>query len=272
MLSKFSIVVSFLESGKIRGRGGEAVYGFLLNEVAKVSKEYADFLHNTNGIKPFVTSPLMQLRSPCGGAMVKDGILTVREDTTARITISTLVERATAVFMKAMIDAHKRKKGIDIGGIRAEIERVSIKESEGARYTTFSDILKKKRRKKEAVFKLLTPLSFRHNGRQITFPSPELVFASLLKTWNAFSNVKIPEETEEIFGRIAVSRYDLHTELWNFSRYKIFGCRGKITYNFDKGFSNDEIKILNALCELGNFSGVGYKRTMGMGMVDVRFG
>ncbi len=271
VLGRLSIQVKFKEPGKIRGRGGEAVYGFLLNEISKVSEKYAEFFHDTNGIKPFSISPLMKLKNSDGAISISEGILTIPKETTAMIVISALEEKTIGVIMKALIDAYKQKHDINIGGIRAEIEKVCIRESEGAKYLSYSDILKKRRRKKSAVFKLLTPLSFRHNGVQMTFPTPELVFGSLLRTWNTFSDVKISEELREKFPQIAVSRYELRTEMWHFSRYKIFGCRGRITYDFNKGFSGEEIKLLNALCELANFSGIGYKRTMGMGMVEVRF-
>lgn len=271
MLGKFYINVRFKEAGRIRGRGGEAVMGFLLNEVSQVSKDYAQTLHDAKGNKPYAISPLLPISNGVS-FQVSDGVMTIDEGNSAKILISALDETTLGVVMRAMIDAHKEKREINIGGVRAEITKIGIKESEGAKYTTFSDIIKRDKIKNTVRFRFLTPLSFRKNGIQQTFPLPELVFSSLLKTWNAFSEIKFPEGIRKKFSCIAVARYNLHTELWHFSRYKIFGSRGGISYDFSKGFSEEEIKILNSLSELANFSGVGYKRTMGMGMVNVRFG
>lgn len=271
MLGRFQIEVKFLESGKIRGRGGEAVHGFLINEVSRISKEYANKLHDIGEIKPYAVSPLLSPESK-SALSSSEGVLEIEKEQVARIALSALDETTLGVFMKALIEAHKQKREINIGGIKAEVDKVAIRESEGARYITYKDILKKRRIKRSAIFRFLTPLSFRHNGLQKTFPIPEQIFTSLLGIWNAFSDVKIPEEIREKFSQIAVAQYNLHSELWEFSKYRIFGCRGRITYNFSKNFSDGEIKILNSLCELANFSGAGYKRTMGMGMVEVRFG
>lgn len=271
ILAKFSIIVKFLESGKIRGRGGEAVLGFLLHEVSLLSKDYAKKLHDIQDVKPYAVSPLLSPESK-SALSPSEGVLEIEKEQVARIVLSAFDETTLGVFMKALIDAQKQKRDINIGGIKAEVDKVALRESEGARYITYKDILKKRRIKRSAIFKFLTPLSFRHNGLQLTFPTPEHVFSSLLRTWNAFSDVKIPEEIKEKFSQIGVAQYNLRSELWEFSRYRIFGCRGRIIYNFSKNFSEGEIRILNSLCELANFSGAGYKRTMGMGMVEVRFG
>jgi CRISPR-associated endoribonuclease Cas6 len=269
MLGRFVIQVKFTQAGRIRGRGGEAVHGFILNEVSRISKEYSKKLHDMDEVKPFSFSPLLPLKES-NILIMEDGYLRVEEDNRAKIVLSALDEMTAGVLMKALIDAQKGKEEVEIGGIKAVVENVYIKEKEGAKFTRFEDLLKRKKKSKKTIYKFITPVSFRQNGVQITFPAPEHVFSSLLNTWNAFSPVKIDERFRERFKDIRVGRFDIHSELWHFSKYKVFGCRGMIEYNFEKKFTSSDIKLLNALSELANFSGVGYKRTMGMGMVNVR--
>jgi CRISPR-associated endoribonuclease Cas6 len=269
MLAKFPIYTRFLNGGKLCGRGGEAVYGFLLHQVAKISEKYAQYLHDSKGVKPISISPLI-LERGCDGWELKDGYLHIKEGVNARIIISALDETTISILMKALIDIYKQKEVVNIGGIKGVIEEVCIKEKEGAKFERYAELIKKAKKNREVTFKFLTPTSFRQKGIQATFPLPEHVFLSLLSTWNAFSEVKIPESIKEKFKSIGVSQYHLYSEMWNFSKYKILGCRGSVEYAFKNNFTEGELKILNALSRFANFSGVGYKRTMGMGMVEVQ--
>lgn len=271
MIGKFPVSLVFCESGTIRGKGGETVHGFVLNEVARVTQRYAETLHNMRGVKPFSLSPLLLKRNE-GEWEFKDGKLNIRRNTPVMILISAFDDRILNVLMEAFTDADKQKREVKIGGLRAVVNKVGLNEMDGGRFDKFSDIMENAKMEKKITFYLLTPLSFRQNGIQQTFPTPELVFSSLLQTWNAFSDIKIPEEIKDRFRSIVVSRYNLHSELWHFSKYKIFGCRGRVEYTFKDDFSESELRILNALSRFATYSGIGYKRTMGMGMVDVRFG
>ncbi|MGC9046404.1 MAG: CRISPR-associated endoribonuclease Cas6 [Thermodesulfovibrio sp.] len=241
----------------------------MLNEVAQISESYAKKLHDPGGLKPFSVSPLIL------GAkeewQLTDGSLNIKENARAKITISAFDEATLGVFMKAFIDAQKQQKLVNIGGLKAGLEDVHMKETEGARFDTYHDLIKKAKKKRKLTFKILTPMSFRQNGIQTTFPTAELVFSSLLQTWNAFSDVKLSEELKDKFKLVGVSRFNLHSELWHFSNYKIFGARGSIEYTFSKDFKEEELKMLNALSRFATYTGVGYKRTMGMGMVNVEF-
>jgi len=69
-------------------------------------------------------------------------------------------------------------------------------------------------------------VKFKEDGK-ICGRGREAVFSSLLKTWNAFSEVKISEEIRQKFCRIGISRFNFCSELCHFSGYKIFGSRGK---------------------------------------------
>ena len=102
---------------------------------------------------------------------------------------------------------------------------------------------------------------------QFIFPQPELVFSSLLKRWNAFSELKIPEEHAAYFPSIKVSSYDLRTQLVHFSRYKIIGFKGEVEYELPGNASEGFRREVNALADFASYSGVGAKTAMGMGQV-----
>lgn len=97
------------------------------------------------------------------------------------------------------------------------------------------------------------------------FPEPRLVFSSLLRHWNTFSDVKLSEEYQELLPSIKVSSYSLRTELIHFSKYKMLGFKGKTEYRLPERCPSDFYKAMNALADFAFYAGVGAKTTMGMG-------
>lgn len=267
MLGRITLTVRFLSDASYAGMGGEAVHGFVMSEVAKVNKKYAEELHRMSEVKPFSVSPLF---IKDGGARREGGFLNVEEGSVAEIIVSSLNQKTTEIFMEVFTESFEGKKALNLGSGRVMIEKVGLKSSEGGEFSTFGSIMKKASTKRTFEFNILTPMSFRHKGINIPFPLSELVFSSLLRTWNAFSGVKIPVSIRDKFNRVVVSKYDLKTEVWRFSTYMITGCKGRVRYVVDDEFIESEVKIINALSIFANFSGIGYKRTMGMGMVEVR--
>ncbi|MEO0180556.1 MAG: CRISPR-associated endoribonuclease Cas6 [candidate division WOR-3 bacterium] len=120
------------------------------------------------------------------------------------------------------------------------------------------------------TFRFRSPTSFRSQGQQILFPTPELLFGSLMQKWNAFARKKITREIADDFRNILVTRYSLETQEVSFSDYKIIGFTGEISYRFPTGIDPMVKIVVNALARLAPYSGVGYKTPMGLGWVEVK--
>jgi CRISPR-associated endoribonuclease Cas6 len=266
MVGKFPVIIQLKTPLNVKGRGGETLHGFLLSLIADVDSDYASYLHNLRSVKPFSISPIFSLTPDF---KIQNGKMYLNTKSEFRFIINSLNLRTLEVLIKAFVNAEKKKK-LKIGEAEGIIKKICLKENEGAIFLKYEDILKMSKVRREVEFKVLTPLSFRKNGNQVIFPEPSLFFKSLKNTFNAFSPIKIPGSIENKFEEIGVSKFSLHSEMWEFSNYKIIGCTGRVKFVFEKKLDEEEVKFLNALCLFANFSGVGYKRTMGMGMVEVQ--
>jgi len=112
----------------------------------------------------------------------------------------------------------------------------------------------------------VTPTSFRQKGRQIILPDPRLIFLSLMSRWNAFSpiNFSFPNE---FYRDILWDRFAFKTEILHMSQYKIKGFVGSGTLRLWKNIPREYRRMLVCLARYAEISGVGYKTTMGFGVV-----
>jgi CRISPR-associated endoribonuclease Cas6 len=62
-----------------------------------------------------------------------------------------------------------------------------------------------------------SPTLFRNDGRDQPLPAPELVFGGLLRKWNAFAPIALPEEALRYAAEcVALGRFALHSRLISF--------------------------------------------------------
>lgn len=123
------------------------------------------------------------------------------------------------------------------------------------------------------TFVLASPTAFRSQGQTQPLPLPGLFFGSLVKRWNAFAPVALPEERVKRYAEemVVISRFSLRSAPgWERGRGDQHGLRigsiGKIAYsapNRDRYW----LSALGLLAAFALYSGVGAQTTMGMGQV-----
>ncbi|MEJ5311895.1 MAG: CRISPR system precrRNA processing endoribonuclease RAMP protein Cas6 [Anaerolineae bacterium] len=123
------------------------------------------------------------------------------------------------------------------------------------------------------TFVLASPTAFRSQGQTQPFPLPGLFFGSLVKRWNAFAPVALPEEGVKRYAEemVVISRFSLRSAPgWERGQGERRGLRigsiGKIAYS---ALNRDRywLAVLGLLAEFALYSGVGAQTTMGMGQV-----
>ena len=123
------------------------------------------------------------------------------------------------------------------------------------------------------TFVLASPTAFRSQGQTQPLPLPGLFFGSLVKRWNAFAPVALPEEGVKRYAEemVVISRFSLRSAPgWNRGRGDRRGLRigsiGKIAYS---ALNRDRywLSALGLLAAFALYSGVGAQTTMGMGQV-----
>lgn len=241
---------------RLRGLGGEALHGLFFNILRGNSTEIASELHKQEEQKPFTISPLLNGHELKGGY----SIISPTREVTFRLTTLNGEMLAAAISPLFLMMAEEKllylsRKPITIG-------RVDLCQEQ---FTSLSKLLADALPNTKMTLDFITPTSFKVSGVQSLFPDPKLVFSSLLRRWNAFSETKLPEEHIKSFASIKVSNYDLHTELVHFSKYKMIGFKGRTEFELPKDLDESFQRVVNALADFAPYAGVGVKTTMGMG-------
>ena len=257
-IGRFLIFLEARSNGRIRGRGGEALHYLIFKVLSSGSEDYANHIHQITE-KPFAISPMI-IAEEDKNVLVSNGFMNIK-----RWDIYCIVVRClNGEFISRFRDASQKFTGRSVVLSRVPFNIIDIKE-EGM--TSYSELLKERYNPYNAEMEIITPLSFRSNGIQILFPIPELIVKSVLSIWNNFSSTRIPTNLIDCAKDIRVSGYELKTELIKFSDYNIFGCTGRISFDL-RLIKDEQLNLLKALLLYSNYSGIGYKRTMGMGMVN----
>ena len=259
MIGSILIYLHPQEDIKIIGKGGETLYSFFLNVLNRENKNLAKEIHDSKKEKPLTISPFLK------GAKSSNeySILSPNKSVSFRITY--LKEELLELIIKGFISISAKNESVKLSNGKVIIEKVEMQKGMEANFSSFQELLSQAQNDKTITLKFSSPTSFRSGGEQSLFPRPELVFSSLLKKWNGFSEIKLTPEIVKEFEKIRVNRYTLKTELVNFSKNKIIGFMGKITYELPETFNKKFRKIINTLADFSLYSGVGYKTTMGMG-------
>lgn len=248
-----------VESGaRLRGLGGEVLHALLFRTLKQYSSELASKIHNQTEQRPFSLSP------PLGDCEFRQGYVVVSPGTTMTFGLAFLSEELLAGSISAFLSVLQEGQVLSLSRKPVILQNLDL--CKGS-FSTFSKILSNASATPVITLEFVTPTSFRKNEIQVVFPGPELVFSSLLKRWNTFSEMKIPEEHATYFPSIKVSSYDLRTQLVHFSRYKIIGFKGKVEYELPGNASEGFLRDVNSLANFASYSGVGVKTAMGMGQV-----
>lgn len=107
----------------------------------------------------------------------------------------------------------------------------------------------------------LSPTSFKQGKTIQPFPLPDLVFGSLLRRWNTFAPVEFQFPDQEWSSVTAA--YDLRTYALKMKGGAEIGAQGWARYEFNH---ETQAQIATVLSHFAQFSGIGRKTAMGMGM------
>ena len=239
-----------------RPRLGREIHALFLSLIAQVDGSLAGLLHDSPALKPFAVSPLVWERPPWAWFRFAMYAPTVGE-----------------AYLEALLRGHLRE--IRLGKIVFTVERVFQHPSEHpwARTSTYETLWRKHmcsptRPDDRIRLEFLTPTTFRAEQRTTPLPQPDLVFGSLLAKWNAFSPRPLNGAvTAYASAGLSVTRYALETEMLDLGRNRRqVGFCGVCEFAGAKGHEED-LRAIRMLADYSFFAGVGYKATMGMGMV-----
>jgi CRISPR-associated endoribonuclease Cas6 len=196
-----------------------------------------------DGVKPFTVSPFAYYRDT--------GMASFR--------LTLLIDDLYPVLDKGI----RLRPEVDIHG-----QRLPLADEPQLITARFADLARRECGDSGIILEFRTPASFQVNGLHQPLPVPDLVFGSYVARWNAFAphELRIDEAWMDwARAAVAVSRFDLRSEVMRFPKYQQIGCVGKVQYRITREPSNCEAAMLDCLADYAFFCGTGHKTTQGMG-------
>jgi CRISPR-associated endoribonuclease Cas6 len=249
---------------------GHQAHAAFLRTIQEVAPELAEDLH-APGVqqRPFTVSPLL------GVGPAREGQVALSPADTYYLRVTLLAPDLYSGFMARFLRSGAPPV-IRLG--QAELLVREVRTTPGshpwASYTSWAGLVEQARPDEEIALEFASPTAFgfgqKEWGKQIVvLPQPELVFGSLLRSWNALAPEPLCLERAALLAwmteHVVVKRIDgLNTEMLHFSHSPQVGFTGRVTYGLmgpDPGMRRQ----LNALADLAFYCGVGMKTTMGMG-------
>ncbi len=229
------------ESAGVPHLAGNALFYYWL-EAAEPS--LARFVHDQADPKPFTLSPLMA-----------DG------NGHFHLRVTLLEDQYWPYVEKGMQQERT---------IRVEDKIFALEGEPQVTHQTYIALAQSVAARRDIVLRFDSPTSFKSREMVYPLPDPVLVFTSHCARWNAF----VPEAlqisaawNEWVAQHVAVSRFELSSQVFRFGDHQQIGCVGRVQYVVvGAGREVEEGRgPLNALADYAFFCGTGHKTTQGMG-------
>lgn len=249
---------------------GEATHRLAIQVIASCDEDLARKLESSAGLKPFTAS---NLRGP-----IRDG--TLDPNATYRLRLTALDRPVAQIFQAA------RREGVLRAGAEVELDyvRFQVKDEpalaharsageaeEGLRGTTYqaltNSLFAPEPPPRKLTLQFVSPTVFKSESRPFPFPTPDLVFGSLLEHWNASSSIPtaLPAEVRKYAREcMRLGRFDLHSRVVRLYGDVFRGFVGRVSfhaYTYDRYWMG----MIAMLARYAAYAGVGAKTTMGLG-------
>jgi CRISPR-associated endoribonuclease Cas6 len=233
----------------------------LLDRLAAHDPDLADVLHIDDGIKPFTCSNVMGPRQ--GGRVYPEKTYILRYTALTADVAQVLQAAFTPGQTLTFLDTPFTLEALDAGDGGNPWAGQTDYQTLAARYLLPSN----GGPRRTWSLHLASPTAFQSQGVTRPLPDPALVFGSLVRTWNAFAPVALPDEGVRRYAEnvVVISRFDLRSALgWERGRAMRIGATGKVSY---RALNRDRywLASLSLLADFARYAGVGTLTTMGMG-------
>ena len=237
------------------GYGGEPLHALLLGRLALVDEPLSRLVHDDPDLAAIHVQPegLVNVRP-------REGRRVIKANGGFAVTVTCLQPALAQALVEAL--------SIDDAASYFAGRRVSI-EVLGRDKHSWETLAPLDSASSEFSLRIKTPVTFRRDGRQVILPDERLLIGSAMSLWKRFASIDAGCSLEQLLDVIRISRFRLSSELVPFSKYSIIGARGELTLTCDRSAGAEERAMLNRLLALMPLSGVGYKRAMGMGWVQL---
>lgn len=279
MATLYASVIHLVAEHEVRLEkpGGQHAHAAFLELVREIDPELAARLHDTNGRKPFTTSPLMTWaqggRGETGPALGRHETVRLPVGWEGWLRVTLLDEGLFRVFIDHFLLGSARPR-LRLGDAHFLVKEVlTTPGSHPWAGTVRTDELRgllDLPAPRRLGLRLATPTAFSLGGERVsTFPSPDLVFMNLVRAWEGLGEdhgISGPLR-EYVSAQVLAGAYRLHTEPFLIQNQTQLGAVGEVEYVRLDGTDHPLGRALNLLAQFAFFAGLGRKTAMGMGMV-----
>ena len=266
----YSLVINFINTTDIPRSytSGKHLHALFLNLVNSIDPNLSQYLHRSQSNKDFTISPLQITRNGNQNLLTwekqkKD----IKKGSNCwwRITLldDNLFGKLTPIWLNL-----NPQKPFHLGSGEIQITSIlsSNKSHAWANTSTYQDIYNNADHSdRNFQFKIYTPTAFRMGKNDLFLPTSQIVFNSLLKKWNKYSNLPFDNLN---FENIYPALFELKTEIIFQQNNKFIGCVGDINYKILGDIEPYFIKQINVLADYAFYCGIGRKTTMGNGIIQ----
>lgn len=262
MLATVTLTLQSHNGGALPEFPGRFLHAAVFSLISSIDEEDGNYWHDMSGIKPFTVGLDYQQRRH--DHVIQEGdILFLRINVWHRDLCCILAEISESMC-------------VQIGPLQATIINVHCEAPFGLplREENIFDLVQWRLEAKPACkieFEFLTPTLFNGTYGDTTFPSAELIFASIVDKWNAgdVDDTLDKPRIKEICERIILSDWSGHTKRVYFGRDRGYtGFVGNFTFNLSK-LSVEENQLITVLALFGQHCGIGRLSSQGLGQVNV---
>jgi CRISPR/Cas system endoribonuclease Cas6 (RAMP superfamily) len=111
----------------------------------------------------------------------------------------------------------------------------------------------------------VTPTFFSSKGEDLLFPEPRRLWESWRRSWDTWSQGKLPLPDSTPEGNLRVARYQLQTRALRIKGGLQRGFVGELDLEWTAKATSEERQVLAALATLANLTGTGARTALGLG-------
>jgi putative CRISPR-associated endoribonuclease cas6 len=262
MLATVTLTLQSHNGGSLPQFPGRFLHAAVFSLISSIDEEAGHYWHDVSGIKPFTVT--LDYNQPRRNHVIQEGnILFLRINVWHRDLWYILAE--TSESMR-----------VQIGPLQATIVNVHCEAPFGLplREENILDLVQHRLEAKPArkiEFEFFTPTMFNGTYGDITFPTADLIFASIVDKWNAgdVEDVLDKPRIKALCERIILFDWKGQTKRVYFGRDRGYtGFVGKFVFNLSK-LSTEENYLITVLALFGQHSGIGRLSSQGLGQAKV---
>ncbi|HOT92920.1 MAG TPA: CRISPR system precrRNA processing endoribonuclease RAMP protein Cas6 [Anaerolineae bacterium] len=246
-----------------------AAHAWLLQRIGESDPALAARLHDDEGPRPFTVSNLW------GAGPAREGRVTLDPEHPCWLRFTGLTAETSAAIERAL-PAPGEILSLAEADLRVTGVATDTADHPWAGRAAYTDLMQRYTltpgpHPRGVTLRFASPTAFRSHGRDLPLPLPGLVFDGLLRKWNAFSPLALPEEAKRYAEEcVALGRFRLRSHWVSFeegNKGAQVGFTGEVRFRFLVG-DGYWTRVMTLLAGYAFWAGVGYRTTAGMGQTQ----